>query len=54
MTAKLLPRDVAALVLVKLVALAVIWWLFFSPSHRPVVDAQARLLGPAAPSAPHR
>jgi type II secretory pathway component PulM len=60
-----LRREMAALIALKLVALALLWWLFFSPAHRTVVDADAagRRLGvpqaavraeaaPAAPSAP--
>ena len=31
----------AALITLKLVALALLWWLFFSPAHRTVVDADA-------------
>ena len=60
-----LSREMAALIALKLAALALLWWLFFSPAHRPVVDADAagRRLGvpqaaartetaPAAPAAP--
>ena len=60
-----LSRELAGLIALKLVALALLWWLFFSPAHRPVVDADAagRRLGvpqaavraeaaPAAPAAP--
>jgi type II secretory pathway component PulM len=36
-----LRRELAALIALKLVALALLWWLFFSPAHRTVVDADA-------------
>jgi hypothetical protein len=54
MALKFQSREIVGLVAVKLAALAVIYALFFSPGHRPVVDAQARLLGPPAPSTLHR
>jgi len=34
-----LGRELAALIALKLVALVLLWWLFFSPAHRTVVDA---------------
>jgi hypothetical protein len=33
-----LRRDVSLLLLFKAIALALLWWLFFSPAHRPLVD----------------
>ena len=36
-----LSRELAGLIALKLVALALLWWLFFSPAHRTVVDADA-------------
>ena len=36
-----LSGEVAGLIALKLVALALLWWLFFSPAHRTVVDADA-------------
>ena len=36
-----LGRDLAWLMVVKLVALALLWWLFFSPAHRTPVDGAA-------------
>jgi hypothetical protein len=36
-----LRREVAGLIALKVVALALLWWLFFSPAHRTVVDADA-------------
>jgi hypothetical protein len=36
-----LSREVAGLIVLKLAALALLWWLFFSPAHRTVVDADA-------------
>jgi type II secretory pathway component PulM len=36
-----LRREMAALIALKLAALALLWWLFFSPAHRTVVDADA-------------
>jgi len=60
-----LSRELAGLIALKLVALALLWWLFFSPAHRTVVDADAagRRLGvpqaaartetaPSGPAAP--
>jgi uncharacterized membrane protein len=57
-----LSRELAGLIAIKLVALALLWWLFFSPVHRTAVDADiaSRRLGMvAAPldpagAAPHR
>ena len=50
-----LRRELAGLIALKLVALALLWWLFFSPAHHTVVDADAagRRFGvaQAAPSA---
>jgi hypothetical protein len=34
-----LSYEVAGLITLKLVALALLWWLFFSPAHRTTVDA---------------
>jgi type II secretory pathway component PulM len=36
-----LSREVAGLIALKLAALALLWWLFFSPAHRTLVDADA-------------
>ena len=36
-----LSRELTGLIALKLVALALLWWLFFSPAHRTVVDADA-------------
>jgi hypothetical protein len=36
-----LGRDLTWLTLVKLAALALLWWLFFSPAHHTPVDAAA-------------
>jgi hypothetical protein len=48
-----LRRELAGLVALKVAALALLWWLFFSPPHRISVDAQAasRHLGVAATQA---
>jgi hypothetical protein len=42
-----LSRELAGLIAIKLAALALLWWLFFSPAHRTTVDADtaARRLG---------
>ncbi|HEY0767970.1 MAG TPA: hypothetical protein VGD47_08425 [Steroidobacteraceae bacterium] len=56
-----LRRELAWLMWLKVAALALLWWLFFSPAHRSPVDqeaasrrfavAPAALIGPtAAPS----
>ena len=44
-----LSRELAGIIALKLAALALLWWLFFSPAHRTVVDADAagRQLGMA-------
>jgi len=49
-----LRRELAGLIALKLVALALLWWLFFSPAHHTVVDADAagRRLG-VAQAEPH-
>lgn len=49
-----LVRDVLLLVTIKLIALAVIYALFFSPAARAPVDPAARLLGPASPTSSPR
>jgi hypothetical protein len=36
-----LRRDVAALLILKLLALTLLWLLFFSPADRTVIDAGA-------------
>ena len=36
-----LSRELAGLIALKLVALALLWWLFFSPAHRTAVDSDA-------------
>jgi hypothetical protein len=36
-----LQRELAALLMLKVAALALLWWLFFSPAHRITVDAEA-------------
>jgi uncharacterized membrane protein len=48
-----LSRELAGLIAIKLVALALLWWLFFSPAHRTAVDADAagRRLGVAEAAA---
>jgi hypothetical protein len=46
-----LRGRIVGLILAKLLALAALWALFFSPSHRPATDAAtlaARWLAPAA------
>jgi hypothetical protein len=36
-----LRRELTWLVLLKIAALALLWWLFFSPVHRTGVDGHA-------------
>jgi hypothetical protein len=36
-----LRRAIATLLALKLAALSLLWWAFFSPSHRTAVDAAA-------------
>ncbi len=50
MTRSNLTRDVAILLAVKVVALAVIYFVFFAPASHRDVDAGAHLIG--SPSAP--
>jgi len=45
-----LLRDIAIVVSLKLIALTVIYALFFAPSGRAPADPSARLLGPASSS----
>jgi hypothetical protein len=51
-----LRRELAWLMTLKVAALALLWWLFFSPSHQSPVDGAAAsrrfVLTPAAVSAP--
>jgi len=49
-----LSRELTGLIALKLVALALLWWLFFSPAHRTTVDADAagRRLGVTQAAAP--
>jgi len=36
-----LSGELAVLIAVKFAALALLWWLFFSPPHRTPVDAES-------------
>jgi hypothetical protein len=36
-----LRRELTGLVALKIAALALLWWLFFSPAHRITVDGKA-------------
>lgn len=47
-----LRRDVAVLLLLKALALALLWWLFFSPAHRAAADpvTTGRHMGLGAPA----
>ncbi len=51
-----LRRELSWLLALKVAALALLWWLFFSPAHRTPVDGQAEsrrlALTRAAPVAP--
>lgn len=52
-----LAAEIAVVLAVKLAALALIWWLFFSPPHRVSADPDAtagHLLGQSPASPPHR
>jgi hypothetical protein len=50
-----LRRELGWLLAAKLIALLLLWWLFFSPTHRVVVDAAAtmRQLGVSAAAPAH-
>jgi cbb3-type cytochrome oxidase subunit 3 len=45
-----LARRIALSLLVKLLLLFAIWWFFFSPAHRPHVDASAAASRIAVPA----
>jgi hypothetical protein len=49
-----LAREIAAVLVIKVLLLAGLFWLFFGPDQRPVVtpDAVHRLLSPAHGSTP--
>jgi hypothetical protein len=51
----ILRRHLTVLLALKLAALALLWMLFFSPTHRTAVDSQAagQHLAVAAPGAAH-
>ena len=40
-----LRRDLILLVVIKLAMLSLLYYLFFSPSHRPEIDAVAHISG---------
>lgn len=40
-----LRHELAVIIVLKVIALMAIWYLFFSPAHRPSTDAAAHLLG---------
>jgi hypothetical protein len=46
-----LALEVTALCAIKLIAIGVLYVLFFGPSHRPVVETAAQVGGQAWPSA---
>ncbi len=43
-----LRRELFALLVCKLAALAVLYALFFSPAHRPAIDVATRVAGGSA------
>lgn len=51
-----LRRELTGLLALKVAALALLWWLFFSPPHRITVDDEAasRRLGVAPPRLQHQ
>lgn len=40
-----LRRDLILLILIKLAMLSLLYFLFFSPSHRPDIDAVTHIIG---------
>jgi len=48
-----LGHELALIIFLKVIALMVIWYLFFSPAHRPPADTAAHLLGTFDPAQPH-
>ena len=44
---KVLRRDLLLSVALKLVLLAILYVLFFSPAHRPAIDPVAHIAGPS-------
>lgn len=43
-----LGREIALVIGLKLVALFALWFAFFSPAHRPVIDPAAQIYGAVA------
>lgn len=41
-----LGHELALVVALKIVALVILYYLFFSPAHRPATDTAAHLIGP--------
>jgi hypothetical protein len=41
-----LGREIAWVIVLKVIALTLLYYLFFSPAHRPVADTAAHLLTP--------
>lgn len=41
-----LGYELALVIALKVIALVILYYLFFSPAHRPVADTAAHLIGP--------
>ncbi|MBN8874600.1 MAG: hypothetical protein J0H67_17315 [Rhodospirillales bacterium] len=44
-----LRRDIVGVLLLKLVALTLLWLFCFSPAHRPAIDPAGLFASPASP-----
>ncbi len=49
-----LARDLTVLTSLKLVALTVLYFVSFSPAHRPTIDPVAHFAGVSSPSSPQK
>jgi len=45
-----LTREIAWVIVLKVIALILLYYLFFSPSHRPEADLAVHLTAPFAPA----
>ncbi len=50
----MLGRELAIVIVAKILLLLLLYWLFFSPAHRPVADTAAHLVGDGSSVSPRR
>jgi hypothetical protein len=48
-----LRREIAWVIVLKVIALILLYYFFFSPSHRPDADLAVHLMAPVDPAASH-